>query len=82
MDNLQKLQNRAVHIILNTKFDTNIRTMLNELNWLKIRQIDTFHILKFIHNRNLGKSPEYLNDKLQRNGEIHNYDTRAKDNYY
>ena len=29
----------------------------------------------------LGKCPEYLNGKLQRNSEIHNYDTRTRDNY-
>ena len=81
MDKLQKLQNRTRCIILNKKFDTNIRSMLNELNWLNVRQIVTFHTLKFIHNMKLGKCSEYLNGKLQRNSEIHNYDTRTKNNY-
>ena len=29
----------------------------------------------------LGKCPDYLNGKLQRNSEIDNYDTRTKNNY-
>ena len=53
MDKLQKLQSRALRIILNKRVDTNIRSMLNELNWLNVRQIVTFHILKFIKNMKL-----------------------------
>ena len=80
MVKLQKFQNRAMRVILNKKFDTNIKCVLNELNWFKVRQIVTFHTLKFIHNMKRGKCPEYLNGMLERNSEIHNYDTRAKDN--
>ena len=43
MDKLQKLQNRAMRIILKKAFDTNIRIILNELNWLNVRQIVNFH---------------------------------------
>ena len=53
--------------------------MLNELNWLNVRQIVTFQTLKFVHNLKLGKCSEYFNGKLQRNSEIHNYDTRTND---
>ena len=54
MDKLHNLQIRAMRIILNKKFDTNIKSMLNELIWLNVRQIVTLHTLKFIHNMELG----------------------------
>ena len=77
MDKLYKLQNRAMRIILNKKLDLKYQKRA-ERNWVNVRQIVAFHTMKFIHN---GKCPAYLNGKLQRNSEIHNYDMRKKDNY-
>ena len=55
--------------------------MLNELDWLNVGQIITVHTFKLIHSIRFGRCPEYLNGRLQCNSEIHNYNTRRRDNY-
>lgn len=81
MDTLQKLQNRAMRFILQKDYYTSIRSMLNELNWLNVGQTIMLHTMKFIHNIKFGLCPTYLNEKLQYNNNIHNYNTRRREDY-
>lgn len=56
--------------------------MLEELNWMSIKQRVNWNCLKFIHKVKQGYAPEYLLQLLNTVGETHQYPTRQKTNFY
>lgn len=82
ISNLQKKQNKAMRFILRKRYDTPILEMLRELNWLSVKQLVTYYTLKFIHNIKLGNLPGYLSNRMIYNSEIHNYQTRNRNNFH
>ena len=76
LNRLQKLQNRAMRIILHCSRYTKITLMLDTLQWLSIKQRIVFNtiifIFKIIHNL----LPNCLLKYIIQNSEIHNYPTR------
>lgn len=82
INKLQILQNRCLRRILNAPFHTHINDMLIKLNFLNVKDIISYNVLIFIHRLTLGLLPSYLTNDLLANKEIHNYDTRTKNNYY
>lgn len=79
---LQKKQNKAMRFVLKREYDTPIQELLDSLNWLSVKQLTIFHTMKFIHNAKLGNMPNYLNDRMRYNREIHRYETRNMNSYH
>jgi exonuclease III len=73
---LQKLQNRAMRVILQCHRLTPIIEMLNTLCWLSVKQRNAFHVLILVHKIVNKKCPEYLCNDLKFNKDVHSYNTR------
>lgn len=82
LQQLQKVQNRAMRVILKCNRYTPINTMLNTLNIMNVNQLVTYRTLIFIHKIKLGSVPEYLGNRIQYVGEIHNHYTRNTNNFF
>lgn len=78
IDRMQKLQNRAMRIILQVPRETPIKVMLNQLNWLSVPYYLEYQTLILIHKMKLSLTPSYLTTKLIFNADIHNYNTRTR----
>lgn len=79
---LQKLQNRSMRIILAKPRLTPIKDMLKELHWLPVRELLLFNTLTFIHKIKIGHAPQYLSNKIVYTSDIHQYNTRHRENFY
>lgn len=78
---LQLLQNRAMRIILRCNRYTSINTMLMTLNWFNIQEYLEINSLKFIHKIHLKLLPQYCINKLSTFKDIHDHNTRGRDNF-
>ena len=82
INRLQKLQNRAMRIILRAKRDTPIADILRKLKWLSIEKFVKYQTMIFIFKIKNGLTPKYLTDKLSTHQDIHSYLTRNRNNFY
>ena len=79
---LQKLQNRAMRIILHCNRYTPIELMLDTLKFMSVKQRICYNTLLFIFKIKEGMFPKYLVDRIQYTRERHDYETRQRDNFY
>lgn len=79
---LQKLQNRAMRIILSCSRYTPINSMLRVMQWLPVVQFVRYSALVFIFKIKIGCAPEYLVSKIVYNKEVHNYNTRGRNDFF
>lgn len=79
---LQKLQNRAMRIILKCNRFTPINTMLLTLEWLKVSDKLYLSAMIFIYKIVNKLQPSYFNEFIVFNHEIHGHLTRTRDNIY
>jgi hypothetical protein len=79
LDRLQRIQNRAMRLILRCNRRTRVSDMLASLRWMSVRQRLHFNactlMWKIVHNR----TPNYLRN-FQHNSAIHKYGTRSANN--
>lgn len=78
IDTLQKLQNRAMRIILNCEFRTHINDMLETLDWLNITQKIKHNIIMYVFKMKNEQTPQYLSNKLEYSRDMHNRNTRSR----
>lgn len=78
---LQKIQNRAMRLILKCRRDVKIEVMLEKLNWLSVNQRIQYNCLILIYKIQNGMLPKYLNHQICYNRDISPYNTRNKDNF-
>lgn len=75
-NSLQKLQNRAMRVILKTNRYVRIKDMLECLQFMSVDQrlvyMNLLFIFKMIHNL----LPEYMAEKISFVNDVHNYNTR------
>lgn len=76
LDTLQKVQNRAMRLVLGVNKYTNIVTMLEALGWMTVRQLMVYKCCILIHKMVLGEAPSYLVDKITLISDKHPYNTR------
>lgn len=76
MSCLQKLQNRAMRIILKCTRLTPIRTMLIALQWLNIADRVLYLTMVFIYKIINNLMPPYLTKMIVRAHDVHQYETR------
>lgn len=65
INNLQKLQNRALRLILNCEYGTRTKFMLNELNMMSVKQRWIFNVLVFVYKMKNNLTPKYLSKKIR-----------------
>lgn len=76
---LQLIQNRFMRLILKMNKYTHVSFMLDMLMWQSIKQRIYLNSIKFIHRVVNGKCPSYLSTFISLKSEMHNHDTRGKD---
>ncbi|KAK9871505.1 hypothetical protein WA026_012876 [Henosepilachna vigintioctopunctata] len=81
VNRLQILQNRAMRIILGCDRYTSIQTMLTRLNWVDIASYLEINSLKFIHKIRLKLLPDYCINMLSYFKDIHDHNTRNRENF-
>lgn len=81
LERLQKLHNRAMRAILKCSIYTRIDVMLQSLNWMNICDFLKYNVLCFLHKIKVNAVPDYLKNILIKFDEIHEHDTRSKQNF-
>lgn len=81
VDKLQKLQNRALRIVLRCKKRTNVKSMLEATSALSVKQEILFGTLKLAYKIKNGMVPKYLSGTCRRNNENHGYNLRNNDDF-
>lgn len=76
-NNLQKLQNRAMRIILKVNHYARICDMLDCLQFMSINQRLVYHNVLFIFKAIHSLLPKYMFDKITFVRDIHDYNTRS-----
>lgn len=74
---LQKLQNKAMRIILRCDKYTSIDFMLKSLKWLSVKELINFNVMIFLYKIKTKVMPEYLSLKIKYNNATHQYATRS-----
>lgn len=65
-----------MRIILKCRNRTNRQFMLNQLEFLSVKQQIYANMLSFIHKIRIGRCPPYLITLLQQRNEVHKHNTR------
>lgn len=81
IDKLQKLQNRALRIVLRCKRRTHVKAMLQATSSLSVKQEIIFGTLKLAFKIRNGLVPKYLSGASKINRETHNYNLRNNDDF-
>ncbi len=82
IEQLQKIQNKCMRLILNEDWYANINYMLNCLEWLSVDQRIKLNALSFINKIENNLTPQYMKDFLIKRKELHNYNLRRKSDYH
>ncbi len=77
LDRLQKMQNQAARIISGSSHRTYHNDMYADLNWLSHKNRCLIHKCIIIYKCLNGMAPQYLNDKITCNDNVHKYCMRA-----
>lgn len=80
-DRLQKLQNRALRIVLRSRNRKSIKSMLNELNLLSVKQRTMMMTMVFIYKMKNKLLPGYLQNYISYVGQHHRYKLRNINNF-
>jgi hypothetical protein len=79
---LQRLQNKAMRIIIRCHKRTHVKDMLEVLCWMSIEQRVIFNTLLFIFKIKNNLVPEYLCKKISKNSEMHEHNTRKCNDFF
>lgn len=81
-DGLARLQKKAIRVITNSRYNEHTEPLFKKLNLLKVTHISMLHDLKFCYKLQNVQLPEYFyNWTLQRQNEIHSYNTRNRNHF-
>lgn len=78
---LQKLQNRAMKLILRVNKRTETKLMLNTLNWMSVKQRIYYQSIIVIFKIKNGLLPEYLRANVSFVRDHHNFNLRNKNDF-
>lgn len=78
---LQKLQSRAMRIIIRCEYRTPRKNMLEVLNWLSVTQLIVYNVLLFMYKIKNNLVPQYIITKINRNIDITNRNTRQQNEF-
>ena len=81
LERLQKLQNRAMKVILKCNIYSRRDNMLKYLNSMRIENFLKYNVLVFIHKINKDIVPDYFKNILTKLRDRHDHNTREKEKY-
>ncbi len=80
LDRLHQMQNQAARKIRGSSHRTHCNDMYADLNWLLLKNRGLMHKCIIVYKCLNGMAPQYLNDKITFNDNVHKYCMRsAKD---
>ncbi len=82
LDSLQVIQNKALRCITKSHIYTKISSMLEVTQLFSVKQSIVFNVLIFIFKLQNGLLPSYLQKNYKMVSEVHNYNTRARNNFH
>ena len=82
IERLQKLQNKAMRNILKCNKFTKVKSMLDTLEWLDVKNGIEMQVMVFIYKIKNQLAPEYLMDILDETNPTHSYGTRQRNDFY
>jgi hypothetical protein len=71
-----RLQKRAARVILSTKIDAPSVNLFNKLNWIPFYELNKINCCSLVFKRLQGTLPDYINEHLTVNSQIHSRNTR------
>ena len=77
---IQKVQNSCIRFIYGLRKYDHLSTCFTTLNTLKMNERRLLHGLTLMHKINTGQAPTYLCNRIVHHNEIHNYNTRNRQN--
>jgi hypothetical protein len=77
----KKLQNRMIRTILRSRLDTPIRSMLETLKFLSVRQRVTYNTMVLLYKMEENLLPDYLCSTLYRVSSSNSHNTRSGDDF-
>lgn len=77
----QKLQNRAMRVVLGCNKYTSIAFMTDALQWQTVKQRVVSRTMQFVFKVKNDMLPRYLTEFLRYNSDIHTYPSRRKDDF-
>lgn len=78
IDQMQKLQNRAMRYILKCDYRTSQDFMLKTLNWMSVSQRIKYNVLILVFKMKNNIVPNYLENKIRYTNEFHDFGTRSR----
>jgi hypothetical protein len=81
INELQKVLNRFMRLILRVDYRTPRIDMLNNLNWMSVKQHIHLDVILFIHRIAVGNAPAYLKQHMTHISDAHRYPTRGNDGF-
>lgn len=79
---IQLVQNRFMRSVLKRDSMEPIQSMLDDLQWMSIKQRIHYNAFKQIHKIATQEAPAYLNDKIIKIGQTHTRTTRQVNEFY
>ena len=76
LDSILRLKKRAARVILNAPFNSRSMDLFNTLNWIPIYRESHINQCALIYMRLKGNTPNYLNELLVINFNMHTRNTR------
>lgn len=80
-DRMQKLQNRAMRIILKCNNRTSIKSMLEALGWMNVKQRIFFRMLVVVFKIKHKMMPKYLTDEITYVGDLQTHLLRNAEDF-
>lgn len=81
LDRMQKLQNRAMRVILKVNKYSKISEMLDTLHFMNVKQRIVYNSLILVFKIKKSLMPSYLSDIVSLVAENHEYPVRSRDNF-
>jgi len=78
---LEKLQKRAVRVVMNSSYNAHTEPLFKELNLLKLPDLCALHDLKFCYKYVNSSLPVYFTSLFLRNSDNHSFQTRHSNNF-
>ena len=79
---MQKIVNKAMRSILRADKYTSIRKMCKALSWLNVKERIILNTMSLIFKIYKGLVPNYLCKNIKLNSDVHEHNTRYKNNVY
>ena len=77
---IQRVQNSCMRFVFGLRKYDHISSCYEQNKTLNMENRRKMHALIVMHKISIGEAPEYLSEKIVRHSDLHDYNTRGRDN--